>query len=98
MKLIALPVLFLLAASPVAVAQQGATPPPAAPAATADPAKPAEEPKMVCRNEHVTGSRVQKQRVCRPANDSGNDQSSALQRELDKIGNVPAPPGTGIGN
>lgn len=97
MKLIALPVLFLLAASQVAVAQQVTTTP-AAPPAAVEPAKPAEEPKMVCRNEHVTGSRVQKQRVCRSANDPGNGPSTALQRELDKFGNTAEPPTGGFGN
>lgn len=97
MKLIA-PVLFLLAAAPVALAQQVATPQPAAaPTATAEPAKPAEEPKMVCRNEPITGSRTQKQRICRPANESTADRSTALQRELDKFGGAPEPL-TGFGN
>lgn len=86
MKLIA-PVLFLLAAAPVALAQQVATPQPAAaPTTAAEPAKPAEEPKMICRNEPITGSRTQKQRICRPANESSGDRSTALQRELDKFG------------
>lgn len=86
MKLIA-PVLFLLAATPVALAQQVAAPQPAAaPTTAAEPAKPAEEPKMICRNEPITGSRTQKQRICRPANESSGDRSTALQRELDKFG------------
>lgn len=94
MKLIA-PVLFLLVAAPVALAQQIAAPQPAAPPATADePTKPAEEPKMVCRNEPITGSRTQKQRICRPANESSGDRSTALQRELDKFGGVPEAPST----
>jgi hypothetical protein len=97
MKLFALSALVLLAASQVAVAQQGQTTPPAAPAATVEPAKPAEEPKMICRNEPVTGSRTQKQRICRPANEATGDRSTALQRELDKFGGAPEP-AAGFGN
>jgi hypothetical protein len=98
MKLIALSALVLLAASQVAVAQQGTTTTtPPAPPAVAEPAKPAEEPKMVCRNEAVTGSRTQKQRICRPANEATGDRSTALQRELDKFGGAPELP-TGFGN
>ncbi len=98
MKLIALPVLFLLAASQVAVAQQVAAPQPAtAPTTAAEPTKPPEEPKMICRNEPITGSRTQKQRICRPANEATGDRSMALQRELDKFGGAPEP-ATTFGN
>jgi hypothetical protein len=86
------PVIFLLA---------GGQPPTdettqqAAPAVTA--AAPAAEPKMICKYEHVTGSRLSKQKVCRPEGQSSADQSTALQREMDKFGARPerAP---GLGN
>jgi hypothetical protein len=58
---------------------------------------PAAEPKMICKYEQVTGSRLQKTKVCRPEGQEGNDQSTALQRSLDKLDARPiqAP---GLGN
>jgi hypothetical protein len=65
-----------------------------APAATEAP-KP--EPKMVCKYENITGSRVQKQKVCRPENqDSSAFQDTTLQRDLSRLGNI-APPTPGMG-
>lgn len=80
------PVLFLLA---------GGQPPTEAttqqpePAATAAPVAPAAEPKMICKYEHVTGSRLGKQKVCRPEGESSADQSTALQRQLDRVNTRP---------
>lgn len=73
----ALSVIFLLAAG------QPATEQTATPAAAATPAA---EPKMVCKYERSTGSRLQKQKVCRPEGETGNDQDTALQRKLDRLG------------
>ena len=91
MILSVLPVLFMFAAEPQTTTQ---------PAQTATPATteaPAAEPKMICKYEPVTGSRVQKTKVCRPEGQEGNDQSTALQRSLDKLDSRPiqAP---GLGN
>lgn len=89
-----LPVLFLVAVDEPQTTQP--TTPPAAQQAAA-PATPAPEPKMVCKYEHVTGSRLQKTKVCRPEGESSNDQSTALQRGLNKFDARPiqAP---GLGN
>lgn len=88
------PVLFLLAGGqpPTEATTQQAEP-----AATATAAAPAAEPKMVCKYEHVTGSRLSKQKVCRPEGQSSADQSTALQRQLDRYADRPvlAP---GVGN
>ena len=56
--------------------------------AKSDTAK-VEEPKMVCRNERVTGSRVAKERVCRPVGGSHADLDSATQRDLGLNRNAP---------
>ena len=70
---------------------------PETPAATATTATPAAEPKMICKYEHVTGSRLSKQKVCRPEGAAGDDQSTALQRQLDRFADraIQAP---GLGN
>jgi len=81
-----LPVLFLMSADEPQTPQPAT--PPAAQQAVA-PATPAAEPKMICKWEQVTGSRVQKTKVCRPEGQSGVDQSTALQRSLDKIESRP---------
>lgn len=44
------------------------------------------EPKMICKYENLTGSRVQKQKVCRPEGQTGNDQDSNLKRKMDRMG------------
>jgi predicted dinucleotide-binding enzyme len=90
-----LSVAFMLAAAdqpPTDTTQQQT----AGPAATAT-ATPAPEPKMVCKYEHVTGSRLSKQKVCRAEGAAGDDQSTALQRQLDRYADraVQAP---GLGN
>lgn len=86
-----LSLIFLLAAGQPSTA----TPPQqTTPAATT----PAAEPKMVCKYEHVTGSRLQKQKVCRPEGESGSDQDTKLQRELSRNGDYREPPGPGLGN
>ena len=85
-----LSLIFLLSASQQptdAIAQ------PTTPAAT----QPAEEPKMVCKYEHVTGSRLQKTKVCRPENEKGADQDSKLQRELSRNGDYREVPRGGVG-
>jgi hypothetical protein len=91
MILSVLPVLFMLTAEPQTTSQPAPQP---APAATEAPAA---EPKMICKYEQVTGSRLQKTKVCRPEGQEGNDQSTALQRSLDKLDARPiqAP---GLGN
>jgi hypothetical protein len=53
-----------------------------------------EEPKMVCKYESSTGSRVQKVKVCRPADQKQDEQSTKLQRELAKNGDFIEPSGT----
>ena len=57
----------------------------------------AEEPKMVCKYEHVTGSRLQKTKVCRPENEKGVDQDTKLQRELSRNGDYREVPRGGVG-
>jgi uncharacterized lipoprotein YajG len=53
---------FMMVLFALAMLAQAAAP------ATTPPATPAKEkPKMICRNYDVTGSLVQKQRVCRTA-------------------------------
>jgi hypothetical protein len=83
MILSVLPVLFMFSAEPRTTSQPAQQP---APAATEAPAA---EPKMICKFEQVTGSRLQKTKVCRPEGQSGNDQSTALQRSLDKVDSRP---------
>jgi len=74
-----LSLIFLLSASQPAT---DATAQPSTPAAT-QPAT--EEPKMVCKYEHVTGSRLQKTKICRPENEANAD-NTALQRKMDRLG------------
>jgi len=88
MTLFFFPALFLLAGG-----QPPANEPAPQPVVAAPEAKP--EPKMICKYEHVTGSRLQKTKVCRPEGESGHDQDSALQRELNKVGSMPASPLSG---
>ncbi|MFT3725687.1 MAG: hypothetical protein QM773_19165 [Hyphomonadaceae bacterium] len=85
-------VAFLLAAG---------QPPADAPAQqpAAGPSEPAKaEPKMICKYEHATGSRVQKTKVCRPEGQSGEEQDTKLQRELSKNGDFVDPQKGGFGN
>jgi len=88
------PVLFLLAGGQPPT---DATAPQTAPAATTTAATPAAEPKMICKYEHVTGSRLSKQKVCRPEGESSADQSTALQRQLDRYQDRPVI-ASGMGN
>lgn len=77
---------------------------PAAPAATTE--APAAEPKMICKYEYATGSRVQKVKVCRPENQTSNDMDTKLQRDMSRLGDMRIPgekgggvsSGSGIGN
>lgn len=82
-------------------------PPAPLPAQTADATQPAKpEPKMICKYEFATGSRVQKVKVCRPENESSADQDTKLQRAIDRLGDMRVPgekgggvsSGSGIGN
>ena len=90
---------FLLAAGQPPAETAATTTPTTAPATA-----PAEEPKMVCKYEHLTGSRVQKQKVCRPENQTSGDIDTKLQRQMARSGdawvqgegNISA--GAGIGN
>ena len=51
-----------------------------------------EKPKMVCRYEHDTGSRVKRVKVChQQGTDEEQDDKTALQRALDKQGDVLTP-------
>lgn len=68
-----------------------------APAATVAEA-PKPEPKMICKYEHTTGSRLSKQKVCRPEGQSGLEQDTALQRELNRNGDFRDPSASGFGN
>jgi len=79
MSFLLFPALFLLSAG-----DPPAAPEPAPQPAVSEPAPQAkpEEPKMICRNERVTGSRVAKERVCRPAGGTHNDLDAATQRNL----------------
>jgi len=88
-----LPVVFLLGAGQPPTEAPAQT---AAPAARTTTAEPTAEPKMICKYEHVTGSRLSKQKVCRPEGDDGQ-QSSTLQRQLDRFGDR-GPPVPGFGN
>lgn len=68
----------------------------AAPAATTTAEAPA-EPKMICKYESITGSRLSKQKVCRPEGADKDEQSTALQRQLDRFGSR-GPTAPGFGN
>jgi hypothetical protein len=94
MNLFLFPALFLLAGGQPPTADAPATEPAtvAAPVAETKP-----EPKMVCKYEHVTGSRLSKTKVCRPEGAKGDDQGMALRRSLDKIEDRSIDPG-GLGN
>ncbi len=69
---------------------------PAVPATTAE--TPAPEPKMICKYEFATGSRVQKVKVCRPENQTSNDLDTKLQRDLTRLGDARIPAEGGLGN
>ncbi len=78
-----LSLIFLLAAGgqpPADTTTQSAEP-----SAQPPVAEPAAQPKMICKYEHTTGSRLSKQKICRPEGEAGADQSTALQRQLDKF-------------
>jgi hypothetical protein len=68
----------------------------AAPAQTSEPAK--AEPKMICKYENLTGSRLQKTKVCRPEGETGASEDTKLQRELSKNGDSVDPQRGGFGN
>jgi len=76
-----------------------AEPPPAAPNETPAQATTEEKkkPKMVCRFEYPTGSRLKRERVCREQGSDEQQDKTALQRELDRQGDV-LPPSPGIRN
>lgn len=84
---------FLQVASPAA--------PTAAPAleaqADASAAAPAAEPEMICRMEPVTGSRVRKQKVCRPKSglNPETEQAQDMLRQLQRGGSTIQLPATG---
>ncbi len=82
MSLFLFPALFLLAAGEPQTAEPPAQPPAPAPVAAPAPQAKPEEPKIVCRNERITGSRVAKERVCRPVGGTHNDLDAATQRDL----------------
>lgn len=93
MNLFLFPALFLLAGGQPPTADAPATEPTTV-AAPAPETKP--EPKMICKYEHATGSRLQKTKVCRPEGAAGDDQSTALRRQLDKRADRSMdPPGMG---
>ncbi len=62
----------------------------------AEPAKP--EPKMVCKYENLTGSRVQKTKVCRPEGQERSTMDTKLERQLMKNGDFVDPQKGGFGN
>jgi hypothetical protein len=88
----ALSLIFLLSAG-----QQATEVPAPQPTAVAEAATPEAEPKMVCKYEHVTGSRLQKTKICRPENEKGQDQDTKLQRQLSRNGDYRDLSGTGLG-
>jgi hypothetical protein len=93
MNIYLFPALFLLAGGePQTTTQPAATEAPATAAAPVAETKP--EPKMVCKYEHATGSRLSKTKVCRPEGQVGDDQSMALRRSLDKIEDRSIDPGS----
>jgi hypothetical protein len=54
----------------------------------------AEEPRIVCRMEFVTGSRVKKERVCTAPPNKAQDTQTNLQREMARKGDFVEPPST----
>jgi len=86
MTSVILSVIFLLGAADQQTTSVAAEQP--APAAATTTATPAAEPKLVCKYEHVTGSRLSKQKVCRAEGAEGDADSTALQRQLDRASNV----------
>jgi hypothetical protein len=51
-----------------------------------------EEPKIVCRMEYVTGSRVRKERICTAPPNQAQDTQTNLQRQIDRLGDFVEPP------
>jgi len=49
------------------------------------------KPKMVCRYEHDTGTRVKRVKVCHEQGVEEQEDKTALQRALDKQGDVLTP-------
>lgn len=86
MSFFVFPALFLLVAGELQTTTEPAPQPDAAEPA---PEATLEEPKMICRNKRVTGSRVAKERVCRPAGGTHNDLDAATQRDLGLNRNAP---------
>ncbi len=91
MILTLVPVLFLLAADQPPTTEPTPQPVVTAPVVAAPATEVKPEPKMVCKYEHVTGSRLSKQKVCRPEGETSNDQASALQREMQRNGDYREP-------
>jgi hypothetical protein len=52
----------------------------------------AEEPRIVCRMEFVTGSRVKKEKVCAAPPNKAQDTQTNLQREMARKGDFSEPP------
>jgi hypothetical protein len=52
----------------------------------------AEEPRIVCRMEYVTGSRVKKERICAAPNNKAQDTETKLQRDLSRQIDLVDPP------
>lgn len=51
-----------------------------------------EAPKVVCRMEYVTGSRVRKERICTAPPNAAQDTPTNLQRQIDRLGDFVEPP------
>ena len=76
-----------------------AEPPPSTPASETAPetVEKKDKPKMVCRFEYPTGSRLKRERVCHEQGSDEQQDKTKLQRELDRQGDV-LQPGPVLGN
>lgn len=92
MSLFLFPALFLLTIGDPPTTSATSTEPETQPVVSqpAPKAKPA-EPKMICRTERVTGSRVAKETVCRPAGGTYTDMGGAMQHDQ-RLGGAPFSP------
>jgi hypothetical protein len=54
----------------------------------------AEEPRIVCRMEFVTGSRVKKEKVCAAPPNQAQDTPTNLQRQISRKGDYSEQPST----